>query len=153
MPASPTRWVMDQLHKRDTTADRPTSVHTGATRSTGQHRAMKRIICLGPRRTRTVAGNGLGKAPESSGSRGTGSRQRRRQVWKCAQKETKEREALGTRSPDACRSLTFLLGVKSAWPSPNARKWLSFLARCQKLLGAGDIVCAFEVLDVQKRDG
>jgi hypothetical protein len=32
MPASPARWVMDQLHKRDTTAVRPTSAHTSSTK-------------------------------------------------------------------------------------------------------------------------
>jgi hypothetical protein len=43
----------------------------------------------------------------------TGSRQRRKQFWKCAQKETKKRDAVG-------------------WRSSDARKWRSFLARCQK---------------------
>jgi hypothetical protein len=32
MPASPARWVMDQLHKRDTKAVRPTSAHTSSTK-------------------------------------------------------------------------------------------------------------------------
>ena len=32
MPASPTRWVMDQLHKRNTTAVRPPSAHASSTR-------------------------------------------------------------------------------------------------------------------------
>ena len=32
MPASPARWVMDQLHKRDTTTVRPTSAHTSSTK-------------------------------------------------------------------------------------------------------------------------
>src|ERR1035438_3527588 len=42
----------------------------------------------------------------------TGSRQGRKQFWKCAQKETKKRDAVG-------------------WRSPDARNWRSFLARCQ----------------------
>src|ERR1019366_6806910 len=40
MPASPARWVMDQLHKRDTTAVRPTSAHTSHTSSTKHQPAL-----------------------------------------------------------------------------------------------------------------
>jgi hypothetical protein len=54
MPASPARWVMDQLHKRDTTTVRPTSAHTSSTKhqpalSDEGHNMAQRVSEQGPR--------------------------------------------------------------------------------------------------------
>ena len=62
MPASPARWVMDQLHKHDTTAVRPTSAHTSSTkhqpgRSDEGHNMAQRPGEQGSRREVPVGGS------------------------------------------------------------------------------------------------
>lgn len=64
MPASPDRWVMDQLHKRDTTAVRPTSAHTSSTKhqpalTDEGHNMAQRAGEQGPRREVTRGGSGV----------------------------------------------------------------------------------------------
>ncbi len=91
MPASPARWVMDQLHQHDTKAVRPTSAHTSSTKhqpAVGDegHNMALRVSEQGQRRKVTGEASG----PSELTAR-TGSRQRRKPFWKCAQKETKKK--------------------------------------------------------------
>ena len=72
MPASPARWVMDQLHKRDTTAVRPTSAHTSSTKhqpalSDEGHDMAHRPGEQGPRREVTPGGSGVVRIDRANG--------------------------------------------------------------------------------------
>ena len=64
MPASPARWVMDQLHKRDTTTVWPTSAYTSSTKhqpalSDDGHNMAHRPGEQGPRREVTRGESGV----------------------------------------------------------------------------------------------
>ena len=101
---------MDQLHKRDTTAVRPTFAHTSSTKhqpalSDEGHNRTERPGEQGPRRKVPGGGSRVIRI-----ERATGSRQRRKQFRKCAQKEMKKRAAF-------------------AWRSLDARNWRSFSDR------------------------
>jgi hypothetical protein len=72
MPASPARWVMDQLHQRDTTTVRPTSAHTSSTKhqpalSDEGHNMAHRPGEQGPRREVTRGGSGVVRIDRSNG--------------------------------------------------------------------------------------
>ena len=72
MPASPARWVMDQLHKRDTTTVWPTSAHTSSTKhqpalSDDGHNMAHRPGEQGPRREVPRGGSGVVRIDRANG--------------------------------------------------------------------------------------
>lgn len=71
-PASPARWVMDQLHKRDTTTGRPTSAHTSSTKhqpalSDEGHNMAHRPREQGQRCEVTGGGSGVVRSDRANG--------------------------------------------------------------------------------------
>lgn len=129
MPASRYSMAMDQLHQRGAKTVQPVlRSKPGTARSAGRHRAIKPIIRLAGRGTRTPARTeragrhrraselfGAAEEEQLTGAarkRGRKRRRRRRkrQFLKCAEEGNKEK-------------------TPSGWLSPDARNWLSFIAR------------------------